>query len=180
MNASRVLSKELKELDLWPIAFKLSTKLPWSEARIEKSISQYRVFLQLIKNGEYAVPTNDLDEVWHCHILDTRKYAKDCELIFWKLLHHDQYYGLRGEEDIQARDLSFETTRALFAEYGENLSVISAKKGSFWNRFQSKIASLQGRRAACCGGGQAACCGWGKAACCGGGQAACCGGSVNS
>jgi hypothetical protein len=30
-----------------------------------------------------------LDEMWHEHILDTHKYARDCNTIFGRMIHHD-------------------------------------------------------------------------------------------
>ena len=35
----------------------------------------------------------DADELWHLHILDTRKYEADCEAIFGRFLNHTPLYG---------------------------------------------------------------------------------------
>ncbi len=29
--------------------------------------------------GEPVVPSTGIDQAWHAHILDTRKYARDCQ-----------------------------------------------------------------------------------------------------
>ncbi len=54
------------------------------------------------------------------HILDTRKYAADCETTFGYFLHHFPYLGLRGEEDAQALQAAFlEMQRLTVEEFGE-------------------------------------------------------------
>jgi hypothetical protein len=63
------------------------------------------------------VPTHEIDEFWHQHILDTLKYVDDCQYVFGYFLHHYPYFGLRGAEDAQALADSFEKTRALFIEH---------------------------------------------------------------
>jgi hypothetical protein len=57
----------------------------------------YKKFLYLICAfpSKKIVPWGDrkgfcpLDELWHEHILDTKKYAADCEAIFGRFIHHD-------------------------------------------------------------------------------------------
>ena len=53
---------------------------------------EYRKFLYLIciNPDKCIVPWHDeMDNLWHEHILDTRKYIKDCELIHGKIIHHN-------------------------------------------------------------------------------------------
>ena len=38
-------------------------------------------------------PTSLMDEVWHFHILDTKRYAVDCKRLFDRFLHHRPSYG---------------------------------------------------------------------------------------
>ncbi|HSW20197.1 MAG TPA: hypothetical protein VLJ86_23450, partial [Ramlibacter sp.] len=62
----------------------------------------------------------DIDRFWHMHILDTRKYAADCEASFGHFVHHFPYLGLRGEEDAQALQAAFLQMQALYVqEFGE-------------------------------------------------------------
>jgi hypothetical protein len=39
------------------------------------------------------VPTWEIDQVWHHHILDTHKYAQDCQWLFGYFVHHYPYFG---------------------------------------------------------------------------------------
>ena len=61
----------------------------------------YRQFLKLAAKYPEApvVPNEAVDEFWHMHILDTQRYAADCERIFGYIVHHDPYMGIDGEED---------------------------------------------------------------------------------
>lgn len=65
--------------------------LGWSAARTSAAESAYREFLLLAKLSprERAVPSADVDYFWHFHILDTQRYAADCETLFGYFLHHE-------------------------------------------------------------------------------------------
>jgi hypothetical protein len=96
--------KAIIELDLDPIKVKLmhvESGEGWSRAQADAVEQQYRRFLYLVKTypNEYAAPRADIDIFWHYHILDTMKYAIDCEEIFGYFLHHFPYVGLRGATD---------------------------------------------------------------------------------
>lgn len=70
----------------------------WSKEKAHQVGEQYRIFLYLCKRypRQFIVPTYEIDEFWHLHILDTRNYKKNCNLIFGKYLHHFPYAGLKG------------------------------------------------------------------------------------
>ena len=50
----------------------------------------YKNFLILIKkhHPEFLVPTREIDEFWHNHILYTKNYCRDSQAIFGHYLHH--------------------------------------------------------------------------------------------
>jgi hypothetical protein len=92
--------EDLSELKLEPIKFKMTVDLGWSSDFLNKIELEYRKFWKLVQSGQSnLVPTKYVDEFWHYHILDTRKYHSDCEQFLGKFLHHFPYLGLRGEED---------------------------------------------------------------------------------
>lgn len=65
------------------------------------------------------VPTREIDEFWHNHILYTREYARDCECIFGKFLHHDPSLP---DEDVQVLVDQFHVTKQLyFDEFKQSL-----------------------------------------------------------
>ncbi|WP_317203976.1 glycine-rich domain-containing protein [Janthinobacterium sp.] len=99
--------KAIAELDLDAIKVKLMHKESgegWSLEKANAMEFEYRRFLILMKKypTENAAPLFDVDIFWHYHILDTMKYAVDCEAIFGHFLHHFPYVGLRGEADLEA------------------------------------------------------------------------------
>jgi len=91
-------------LDLEPIKVKLMHEESgegWSLERANAVEFEYRRFLYLMKKfpNEQTAPLVDVDTFWHYHILDTMKYAADCDTVFGHFLHHFPYIGLRGEDD---------------------------------------------------------------------------------
>jgi hypothetical protein len=94
-------------LDLSAIRFKLAHPedgdAPTGQ-QLDTMEAEYRKFLalRLAHPDVDIVPCKLVDEMWHRHILDTRAYADDCELIFGGFMHHFPYFGLRGEADAQA------------------------------------------------------------------------------
>lgn len=94
-------------LDLEPIKVKLMHKESgegWSLDQANAVEFEYRRFLILMKQfpNEQTAPLMDVDTFWHYHILDTMKYAADCEAVFGYFLHHFPYIGLRGAADLDA------------------------------------------------------------------------------
>jgi hypothetical protein len=106
-------------LDLDPIKVKLMHRESgegWSLEQANAVEFEYRRFLYLMKKfpNEKAAPRSDVDIFWHYHILDTIKYASDCEAVFGYFLHHFPYIGLRGEDDLVAHQRVGERMRELY------------------------------------------------------------------
>ena len=88
----KVNKVELKEVE----AKLLVRKGTWWKFRndIDRVEKEYRQFLYLIaaNPGETIVPWSEaLDDLWHEHILDTKKYAADCDAVFGKFIHHNPH-----------------------------------------------------------------------------------------
>jgi len=74
-------------------------KRGWSLERAEAARAEYLRFLKLLqmKPGFMLVPwasaegQDDLDQFWHQHILDTAKYAADCNRLFGRMIHHNPH-----------------------------------------------------------------------------------------
>ena len=117
----------IQALDLDCIKLKLMDKeegMGWSRGHADRIELEYRRFLALMARfpGETIAPTKDVDKFWHGHILDTMKYAEDCERAFGYFLHHFPYFGMRGEEDAKNLDAAAERMHALYErEFGERL-----------------------------------------------------------
>ncbi len=96
------------QLDFTMLKRKLIEENAWTSEFCEEVESLYRKFLAL--NVRYRnqkiCPTGPIDTFWHAHILDTRAYARDCQVIFGDYLHHFPYFGMRGPGDQAALDRS--------------------------------------------------------------------------
>ena len=62
----------------------------WSQPMAEQVEAAYRRFLALnrLYPEKRLVPTVDVDELWHLHILNTRAYQADCARSLGFFLHH--------------------------------------------------------------------------------------------
>jgi hypothetical protein len=124
MNSNAQL-KLIAELNLDPIKVKLMHKESgegWSLAQASAVEVEYRRFLSLMKlfPNEQVAPRFDVDIFWHYHILDTMKYAIDCQHIFGYFLHHFPYIGMSGEdEDDAALRASARMQKLYEASFGE-------------------------------------------------------------
>ena len=111
--------QKTRQLDLSPIAYQLMKSRSgavWTKAQTVKAIAQYLAFLYLTDcyPDRQLVPSVEVDRVWHCHILDTSKYAEDCQFLFGYMIHHFPYLGLRGRKDQQNHRQAYLQTQALF------------------------------------------------------------------
>src|SRR5690606_13855481 len=103
---------KIRNLDIEAIKYKLVKEAGWDVARADRVGVLYKGFLLLhiLRPREMHIPTLEIDEMWHAHILDTAKYMRDCHELFGSYLHHFPYVGLRGEEDAAFADQSFVKT----------------------------------------------------------------------
>lgn len=114
------------EIDFSPINKKLASedKQLWTEENLSQAENLYRKFLtlRLINPSAELVPNETIDAYWHQHILDTRKYQKDCNQLFGGLMHHDPHFGLKDEAEKQENLSAFDNTQILWKKaFGESL-----------------------------------------------------------
>jgi hypothetical protein len=131
----------IQALDLDPIKLKLMDPEEgqgWSREYADRMEVAYKRYLTLLAKfpDETIAPTKDVDKFWHGHILDTMKYAEDCENMFGYFLHHFPYSGLRGAQDAADHRVAGEAFHALYErEFGEALP-----SGSAWCVLARKAA----------------------------------------
>ena len=83
---------------------------------------EYRRFLILCLENpdDPVVPSSLVDDFWHLHILDTQKYAEDCDYCFGEILHHFPYFGMRGDDDARNLRKAWLKTLSLYqSTFGE-------------------------------------------------------------
>ena len=117
----------IQALDLDPIKLKLMDPEEgqgWSREYADRMEVAYKRYLTLLAKfpDETIAPTKDVDKFWHGHILDTMKYAEDCENVFGYFLHHFPYFGMRGEQDAADLRAASERMHEIYErEFGEAL-----------------------------------------------------------
>jgi hypothetical protein len=122
-DAQREAAERIDALDLEPIVYKLMHpghgEQGMTLAEADQLIAAYRCFLRLCAwyPQESVVPSGEVDEVWHTHILDTAKYAEDSHAVFGFFLHHFPYFGMRGPADETAWQAATARTRDLFRSH---------------------------------------------------------------
>jgi hypothetical protein len=172
------LKLAINNLDLEPMVFKImdpNEGESWPEAYARDVEIAYRQFLYLnaLQPNFPVVPSKPIDEFWHYHILDTRKYEIDCLKIFGRMFHHFPYFGMRGEKDKAELNHAFIETKKLYlSEFGilatffklENYTFNSCGSNSCSGQSCSGNCQGEGERiyAAVCGGGDCHSCGGNK------------------
>lgn len=116
-SRSAYLKKKIDDLDLEPIKFKMVKEKGWTIENVDRVEPLYKGFLffNAVDPDSIHVPTEEIDEMWHNHVLDTRKYMADCHEIFGRYLHHYPYLGMRDEADAKRLADGFARTREKFA-----------------------------------------------------------------
>lgn len=89
--------------------------LGWSAEQYDHVERLYRNMLILWRCHEEVSlpPSEEVDELWHLHILDTHRYFDDCGRIFGYYRHHFPYFGTRGADDARALDSAWDLTQEL-------------------------------------------------------------------
>lgn len=147
----------VNSIDLTMVKLKLMDEeegLGWTEAYADFVEGRYRRYLCMVfmRRDGANVPTKDIDQFWHQHILATKAYAEDCHRVFGEFIHHFPYFGMRGDADAKALVNSFERTKELHIElFGE----------PYTGEFLDKAGKCHK-----CGGGSCTRCGHGQCVTC--------------
>jgi hypothetical protein len=126
MKSSNKIIPEIAALDLEPIKRKFKMEANPGEPDLTSFAErEYRRFLTLIfvYPTERIVPNQLMDDFWHCHILDTHKYALDSRRVFGGFLNHNPYFGLGSAKSKRRLTDAFEKTKRLYAEqFGSDMT----------------------------------------------------------
>ncbi len=120
MNRTNQTIEAILSLDLSQIKGKLIQEKGYKSEEVDAMELWYKRFL--ILHAKYPdqthVPNEAIDVIWHQHILDTRKYAEDCDLIFGEFVHHNPSYE---KADGQTLQNDFDQTNLFYRiEFGED------------------------------------------------------------
>jgi len=124
--------QKLKQLDLSAIAYKLmhpEAGKGWTKKQTTQALLRYMMFLFLLNlyPNQNIIPTTEIDQVWHHHILlDVNKYIKDCEMLFGRLINHSSYP--QSADDINTWQVNVSQTQELFQKHFEVKLFASAQQ----------------------------------------------------
>lgn len=122
-------------IDLSGVIIKMFSRKSWfwklrnNAAKIEED---YRRFLYLVvTNQDKAIsPWNqNLDDLWHEHILDTKKYMEDCNVLFGHYLHHDPHTGENVESHMDMKISTHKLYTSVFGSMIGKSSMYSLSAG---------------------------------------------------
>lgn len=133
-------------IDFSKIIDKLVNYNGWLKEDATLTCQQYRNFLFLSKKYSdekiQLPPSEDIDEFWHNHILDTEIYIKDCQAIFGGYWHHYPYFGIDDNSDMTTLNLAFEKTNSLyFNEFGHHIVSTKSRYPTFVYYLLKKLES---------------------------------------
>jgi hypothetical protein len=95
----------------------------WTPEYADSVEVAYKTYLGMVAkyqdHAEDILLAKDVDEFWHTHILQTMKYAADCQAVFGTFLHHDPHVGEITDALREKRARLADKTRALYErEFG--------------------------------------------------------------
>lgn len=155
LSSSKVLNQGLSEkiysffnklnkLDWQPVAKKLmfcDNGTGRTLQQTESAISLYKMFLCLhfLFPAIELVPTKEIDEVWHTHILlNTYKYIQDCQELYGYIFHH--YSPV--DETLEFKDRHYKKAIVITKYLFEKLFGVSLIKDSQYHRTACLIVPL--------------------------------------
>lgn len=111
---------ELDDINFDEIAYFLTDPnqgLGWNLTKATQGINAYRRFLLLkyLYPTEELIPSEDVEQVWRSHILNTRKYRSDCYQLFGYYLDYFPYDSTYS--NALSRTEAWHKTQALYLRH---------------------------------------------------------------
>lgn len=128
---------KLKALNLSPIAaylMKPQNGYGWCWRQALQAIGRYKTFLFVcyLYPQIRLVPTQEIDCVWHAHILHTRRYRQDCQWLFGYFIDHEPDSAIGGEAEGQNEDAAFVQTQTLLALFEGYFQTSTLEESEFY------------------------------------------------
>jgi hypothetical protein len=135
------LKQSIESIDFSMIIKKMTHHQGWSHDDANEACRLYKnwLFLTLKYPDKKLPPSEDIDEFWHNHILDTIKYRADCDKLFGKYIDHYPYVGIDGKSTMADGEYTFADTQHLHqVEFGDYIYEVRfqpmKRLGSFLKR----------------------------------------------
>ena len=98
----------------------------WSKAQATQAVDRYEKLFKLFGKGSSIVPTKEIDDVWHLHMLDPVSYYESCMAYHNKIIGHNPALEDSQEEKSKLHSLFLETAKLWKEEYGEEYAGMAA------------------------------------------------------
>lgn len=123
----------------------------WTREYADSVEVAYKNFLTMLvkyqDDAEDILPSKDVDEFWHTHILQTMKYEDDCQSVFGKFLHHQPHIGELTQADHEKRAvLADKTSRLYQQEFGSERDSAAAWSGVSVSAGNAAVSGVAIRR----------------------------------
>ena len=117
-SSAQTFLQKLKQLDLGSIEKRLMES-GWTRQQATLAINRYKMFLSVAYLHPHIplVPSQEIDLVWHYHILHTRQYSQDCQMLFGRFLHHEPDVEYWHQPNPVSLNTAFAQTTALLVQY---------------------------------------------------------------
>ena len=117
-SSAQTFLQKLKQLDLGSIEKRLMQS-GWTRQQATLAINRYKMFLSVVYLHPHTplVPSQEIDQVWHYHILHTRKYYQDCQMLFGRFIHHEPDVEQWRQPDPLSLNTAFARTTELLVQY---------------------------------------------------------------
>lgn len=83
------LPASIQNLDLTAESLRFMRDGGYTPDDAQRAEFLYRCFLALCATGAEVTPSEFVDDFWHAHLADTRKYMIDCDTVCGRFIHHD-------------------------------------------------------------------------------------------
>lgn len=126
--------EKIQALDLSYLEERIIKEGKISRENVGNAIRRYKNFLSLMIKypGQTIVPTEDIDEVWHNHILHTKEYTRDCEAIFKSYKHHSPFHDHEDESAREEMNQKYYKTAELYIKEFQESYALDLDVATFW------------------------------------------------
>jgi hypothetical protein len=119
MNLETVNTLGHKQFQSRLAALDLDTKIQpqnWMGERWQDAIAHYKMFLSLAHLYPHLtlIPTQKIDQVWHCHLSNPEQYQTDCQILFGYAIEHTVEQNL-GDRNLLST--AFAITQTLLTQH---------------------------------------------------------------
>ena len=143
----------VQALDLEPVKLRvMDAELGegWTREHADRIEAAYRTYWMMLAkypdDAQDIVLSKDVDHFWHAHILQTAKYAEDCQKVFGNFLHHNPHVGPRTSADVEKKSALMHKTRRLYQrEFGNPQAADAAWAGGAFETGDAAYCDIAAR-----------------------------------